>query len=225
MSIQKYINTGIRTGLRLLLLTMPMVIASCDDHEHLDTAIHIGHVVCSDGRTMSVEECEKMQKEPVAVVFYVSADGKDGDGLAIGLQELAPVEFSDTLGVAQGTSASTDEKDGNANTFALYSNSKASSPLAKEVFAVWRYGQSAYIPSVAEMRLLYAAIDVVNPLMTRFGGDPIARQDNGCWYWTSTEVEGQASAKAWLYSLGTGAMQETPKTEAHPARYIITLNR
>ena len=70
MSIQKYINTGISTGLRLLLLTMPMVIASCDDHEHLDTAIHIGHVVCSDGRTMSVEECEKMQKEPVAVVFY-----------------------------------------------------------------------------------------------------------------------------------------------------------
>ena len=225
MSIQKYFNTGIRTGLRLLLLTMPMVIASCDDHEHLDTAIHIGHVVCSDGRTMSVEECEKMQKEPVAVVFYVSADGKDGDGLAIGLQELAPVEFSDTLGVAQGTSASTDEKDGNANTYSLYSNNKAGSPLADAVFSVWRYGQSAYIPSVAEMRLLNASLPAVNSVLRRCGGDAISEDAGGCWYWTSTEVSGQAGAKAWLYSLGTGAIQETPKTEAHPARIIITLRK
>ena len=181
MSIQKYINTGISTGLRLLLLTMPMVIASCDDHEHLDTAIHIGHVVCSDGRTMSVEECEKMQKEPVAVVFYVSADGKDGDGLAIGLQELASVEFSDTLGVAQGTSASTDEKDGNANTYSLYSNNKAGSPLADAVFSVWRYGQSAYIPSVAEMRLLNASLPAVNSVLRRCGGDAISEDAGGCW--------------------------------------------
>ena len=36
---------------------------------------------------------------------------------------------------------------------------------------------------------------------------------------------GQAGAKAWLYSLGTGAIQETPKTEAHPARIIITLRK
>ena len=191
MSIQKYINTGISTGLRLLLLTMPMVIASCDDHEHLDTAIHIGHVV----------------------------------GLAIGLQELASVEFSDTLGVAQGTSASTDEKDGNANTYSLYSNNKAGSPLADAVFSVWRYGQSAYIPSVAEMRLLNASLPAVNSVLRRCGGDAISEDAGGCWYWTSTEVSGQAGAKAWLYSLGTGAIQETPKTEAHPARIIITLRK
>lgn len=44
------------------------------------------------------------------------------------------------------------------------------------------------------------------------------------WYWTSTEVEGQQTAKAWLYSIGSGAMQETPKTQAHRIRPIITLN-
>jgi hypothetical protein len=145
--------------------------------------------------------------------------------LAVGLHELAPVEFSDTLGVAQGTSADTETKDGNANTFALYSNKKAYSPLADAVFSIWRYGQSAYIPSVAEMRLLYASLDIVNPMIVRCGGQPVNRQDAGCWYWTSSEVSGQASAKAWLYSLGTGAMQETPKTESHPARCIITLHR
>ena len=85
-----------------MLLALPLAVTSCDDHEHLDTDIHIGHVVCSDGSTLSVAECEKMHKEPVAVVFSVSADGEDGEGLAVGLQELSPVEFSDTLGVAQG---------------------------------------------------------------------------------------------------------------------------
>ena len=56
-----------------MLLALPLVITSCDDHEHLDTALHIGHVVCSDGQTLSVEECERLHKEPVAVVFSVSA--------------------------------------------------------------------------------------------------------------------------------------------------------
>lgn len=97
--------------------------------------------------------------------------------------------------------------------------------MADAVFSVWRYGQSAYIPSVAEMRLLYAALSVINPLLARCGGDAISLHNDGCWYWSSTEVSGQAGAKAWLYSLGTGTMQETPKTEAHPARVIITLRK
>jgi hypothetical protein len=46
-----------------------------------------------------------------------------------------------------------------------------------------------------------------------------------CWYWTSTEVSGQETAKAWLYSTGSGAMQETPKTQAHKLRPIITMNK
>ena len=97
--------------------------------------------------------------------------------------------------------------------------------VADAVFSVWRYGQSAYIPSVAEMRLLNASLPAVNSVLRRCGGDAISEDAGGCWYWTSTEVSGQAGAKAWLYSLGTGAIQETPKTEAHPARIIITLRK
>ena len=58
------------------------------------------------------------------------------------------------------------------------------------------------------------------------GGNPLPADNNcDCWYWTSTEVEGQQTAKAWLYSTGSGAMQETPKTQAHRVRPIITLNK
>ena len=38
------------------------------------------------------------------------------------------------------------------------------------------------------------------------------------------EVEGQQTVKAWLYSTASGAMQETPKTQAHKVRPIITIN-
>ena len=39
------------------------------------------------------------------------------------------------------------------------------------------------------------------------------------------EGKGSITAKAWLYSMGSGAMQETPKTQAHRVRPIITINK
>lgn len=65
--------------------------------------------------------------------------------------------------------------------------------------------------------------DIINPYILKCGGTPIPDEDDDCWYWTSTEVEGQATAKAWLYSLGSGAIQETPKWQPHKARPIITI--
>ena len=83
------------------------------------------------------------------------------------------------------------------------------SPLAKSVFDLWRYGQSAYIPSVAQMRLLHVSKQYVNPIIKKCGGEPLPDEAGECWYWTSTEVEGQ----------------ETPKDQAHKSRPIITINR
>lgn len=42
---------------------------------------------------------------------------------------------------------------------------------AEAVFALWKYGQSAYVPSVAQMRLLYAARGIINPVIEKCGGD------------------------------------------------------
>lgn len=91
---------------------------------------------------------------------------------------------------------------------------------------LWDIAPESFADSigVAQMRLLYAAKAVVNPIIEKCGGDPLPDETNDCWYWTSTEVKGQQTAKAWLYSLGSGAMQETPKIQAHRARPIITLN-
>ncbi len=203
------------------------VLAGCDGHhEPLDTSMKTGHILCIGGESMSYEEYAASGKEAIGVVFYVNHnENLSGTGYAVYLHDLTAETFADSLGVAQGTSADLTAYDGNENTFALYDTQDVSSPMAVQVFDLWRYGQSAYVPSVAQMRLLYAAKELVNPYLTACGGDPLPGETDNCWYWTSTEVEGQETAKAWLYSTGSGAIQETPKIQAHKVRPIITINK
>lgn len=207
-------------------MAMPMTFTACDEHKDFpDTAMKVGHVLCTDGHMIPFEQYEQSGKEAIAVVFHINRDEQiEGNGYAVYLNDIAPEAFCDSIGVEQGTSADLTAYDGNANTFALYDTKEVSSPLAEKVFDLWRYGQSAYIPSVAQMRLLYQAREAVNPYIKQCGGTPIPEEEENCWYWTSTEVKGQETAKSWLFSLGSGAIQETPKWQSHKARPIITLN-
>ncbi len=206
---------------------MASALAACDAHvEEPDTAVRPGHVLCVDGTALPYSEYEHSWKQAIAVVFHTYPDGEtEGNGYAVYLWDIAPKAFADSLGVEQGTSADITAYDGNTNTFALYEAEETTSPMAKAVFDLWKYGQSAYVPSVAQMRLLYSARTAINQVIEKCGGDPLPMEANECWYWTSTEVEGQQTAKAWLYSTGSGTMQETPKTQAHKVRPIITINK
>lgn len=212
--------------LSMMMAATAILFTSCDDHKDFpDTAMKVGHILCTDGKLLPFEQYEQSSKTAIAVVFHINQNEDiEGNGYAVYLNDIDPEAFADSIGVAQGTSASLTAYDGNTNTFALYDTREVSSPLAEKVFDLWRYGQSAYIPSVAQMRLLYQARDAINPYIVKCGGTPIPEDDNDCWYWTSTEVNGQETAKSWLFSLGSGAIQETPKWQAHKARPIITLN-
>lgn len=216
----------IREACRIMpAVVMAVALTACDAHIDVpDTAVRAGHILCTDGTTLPYSEYEHSGKQAIAVVFHTHPSGETkGDGYAVYLWDIAPAAFAESLGIKQGTSADVAAYDGNTNTFALYDTQETASPIAEAVFDLWRYGQSAYVPSVAQMRLLYAIRETVNPFIERCGGDPLEETD--CWYWTSTEVAGQETAKAWLYSMGSGTMQETPKTQAHRVRPIITLNK
>ena len=212
--------------LSILAVAATVLLTACDEHQDFpDTAMKVGHILCTDGKTMSYEDYQASGKQAIAVVFNINQrEEMEGKGYAVYLWDIAPKAFADSTGVSQKTSADLSAYDGNANTFALYSAKNVRSPLATSVVDLWRYGQSAYIPSVAQMRLLYLAKDAINPLIVKCGGTPIPDEDDDCWYWTSTEVEGQETAKSWLYSLGSGAIQETPKCQPHKARPIITIH-
>lgn len=209
------------------VVAVSTLLMSCDAHiEFRDTTMQPCHILCTDGKVVTLEQCEAQGKSPIGVVFYVNQSGSsehEGTGYAVYLWDITPEMFADSLGTKQNTSASLTKYDGNSNTFAIYNTRDMGSPLADAVFSIWQYGQSAYIPSVAQMQLLYQAKASVNAYIERCGGDPIPDEPDECWYWTSTEVSGQETAKAWLYSLSSGALQETPKDQAHKARPIITL--
>lgn len=211
----------------IIMVVTALLCVACDAHIDVpDTAVRPGHVLCEDGTALPYNEYERSGKRAIAVVFDIERrDGVQGDGYAVYLWDIVPVAFADSLGIKQGTSADVTAYDGNTNTFALYDTRETASPMTEAVFDLWRYGQSAYVPSVAQMRLLYAIREMVNPVIERCGGEPLPQTGDDCWYWTSTEVEGQQTAKAWLYSVGSGAMQETPKIQSHRVRPIITLNR
>ena len=211
----------------LLLAFASLLMTACDAHQDFpDTTIKPCHILCTDGKVVPYSQYEAENKQAIAVVFNThKGENMEGTGYAVYLWDIEPVAFSDSLGCAQGTSADLMAHDGNLNTYKMYEGKEVGSPLANSVFAIWAYGQSAYIPSVAQMRLLYAAKDIVNPYIKKCGGDPYPDYPDECWYWTSTEVQNQDLVKAWLYSLSSGALQETPKNASHKARAIISLNQ
>lgn len=208
-----------------MLVFIGMAVTSCDGHHpEPDMGMKVGDVLCTDGQILPMESWKKSGKEGIGIVFHVNTDPEiEGRGYAVYLNDLAPVAFADSIGVKQGTSADAFALDGNANTYALMSQRNVGSPMADEVFALWKYGQSAYIPSVAQLRLLNGARNQINSGLIGIGGESFTDSPDGCWYWSSTEVAGQETAKAWLYSLSQGAMQETPKTQSHKVRPIITI--
>lgn len=135
--------------------TAAVLCAACDTHIDVpDTAVRPGHILCEDGTALPYAQYEQSGKKAIAVVFDTEKRGDtEGDGYAVYLWDIAPQAFADSLGIAQGTSADIMAYDGNENTFALYDTQETASPMAEAVFDLWRYGQSAYVPSVAEMRL------------------------------------------------------------------------
>lgn len=222
----KKIGKRIHNGMLAGCLLAAGILCGCDEHRDFpDTRLKVGHILCTDGKTVSFEEYKTSGREAIAVVFFVNNSAeKTGNGYAVYLYDLPAEAFADSTGVSQGTSADLTAYDGSQNTSAMFITEEVYSPIAQRVFRIWWDGKSADVPSVAEMRLLYAAKATINPYIIACGGDPLPDEADECWYWTSTEVEGQETTKAWLYSLSSGAIHETPKEQAHKVRAVVTLN-
>lgn len=206
--------------------TSMSMLVSCDEHfDFPDSSIKIGDVLCTDGDIIRFEDFSNTGKEAIAVVFYVNKDQDiEGSGYAVYLKDIPPVNFADSCGVVQKTSCSLTDYDGNSNTYSIMNVSNCTSELANVVFDMWYYGQSAYVPAVSQMRLLHQSKPYINNCLSVLGGDILPDDADECWYWTSTEVANQDNTKAWLFSMQSGTIQETPKTHRHKIRPIVTIN-
>lgn len=220
----------IKKALIFPLAVVAAAVSSCTCHHYDEPEVvatptmKVGHVLCTDGGVLPICTFFASDKEAVGIVFWVNPDVDAAiKGYAVYLHDIDPEAFSEELTVSQGTSCDVNGLDGNENTYALYNNSDVASPMAQAVFDMWKYGQSAYVPSVRQARLLFDAKESINDRIVYCGGEALPDDADECWYWTSTEVSGQSEAKAWLVSLYSGVIQETPKTQAHKVRPIITI--
>lgn len=198
---------------------------SCDAYQPRDNAVHVGYVLCDDHSCLSEEAYLAQSKHKgVGVVFAEKTE--EHPMMAVMLNETDNV-FCDSAGLSNGTSGSLTAFDGGANTRAMQnsfnSETGKGSPLAMEVYRFHEGGQSDFIPSVAELRLLVASARRINPVIERLKGTPVALEGD-CWYWTSTEVNDNKGYQAWLCSAATGGIIETPKVDRHKARAIVELN-
>lgn len=197
---------------------------TCHHFDEPVMTMKVGHVLCTDGEVMPICKFLESSKEAIGIVFYVNPDvTSEIKGYAVYLHDLEPTAFSESITTSQGTSCDFYAEDGNENTYALYNNTDVTSPMAEEVFDLWKFGQSAYVPSVQQFRMLLGAKESINERISICGGDALPDAADECWYWSSTEVAGQSEAKAWLYSIHSGAVQETPKIQTHKVRPIITI--
>lgn len=208
--------------------SMSACLSSCDCHhfDEPDPGMSVGDILCTDGSVVSFTDYVKSGREAVAIVYNVN-DNIDDEirGYAVYLGDISDEAFSDSIPVSQGTSKDLTKMDGNENTYALYKCDKAGSPMALPVFDLWTFGQSAYIPSVEQLRQIQSIKNFINPRIEAIGGDILPDSPDDCWYWSSTEVEGQDDVKAWLVSMHSGIIQETPKEQKHHCRPVVTIYR
>lgn len=225
----------------ILLSLVALTVVSCDEHEPLDLGIHPGYILCDDGRVLSPSAFDAGVHTPVAVVFAPQTESHQV--LAVMLDEVPFVAFADTLSMDQKTSADVSAYDGYVNTVALQTTWIARdtmvnkeykadprnyycSPLGLLAFRSHWFLQSDYVPSVAELGLLYLSLGTVNPIIEQCGGTPVSTspENAGCWYWSSTEVSENKGNQAWLFSMADGSRHKAPKTNAYRARLIVEYN-
>lgn len=209
----------------VVIFSLFTMLSGCDDHEPVDPNIHVGYILCDDHSCMDTASFSNQSvRKALGVVFAEKT--ADHPVLVVMFKEVNEV-FCDSVGLINGTSTNITAFDGSSNTVAMYNSRDADtgkgSPLAMKMMDFHEHGQSDYIPSVAEFRLLVASARTINPILQRFGGTPIDLSDD-CWYWTSTEVNENPSFQAWLCSSVNGGILPTPKTETHRARAIVQIN-
>lgn len=217
--MRNMINKGL---MAVTAVIMSVSLTSCDKHEVEDLSWHSwepGMVYTTNGEVCSYEKCVVDGNTPEAVLFHIDKTGdSDAIAYAVTLKDCQAGAFCDpdTICFTQGTSVDYGAMDGELNTTKLRYG-QVVSPIAQNIEA--RY----FIPSVAEMYRLYSASLLVNYVLSQCGGDALPVNDRKCWYWTSTECEGQQTDRAWCFSLYSGRFESADKHQRYATRPIMKI--
>lgn len=174
--------------LACLLVSAVVLLTSCDEHDPLDTDIHIGYVLCDDHQVMSLSEFKNTaHRNAVGVIFATATPERPA--LAVMLFEHEGIQFTNKIPLGCDTSGDYQAYDGYVNCVSMFNTLEEEvftdtipdptpenpdnvkyvkrteyyySPLGQWVFDSHYHRQSDYIPSCAEARLLQQNVGTVN---------------------------------------------------------------
>ncbi len=202
----------------------------------------VGDILCSDGSIVHRNDWPAPGKTPIGIVFYV--DDSKWHGWAVSLTQTASMKWSTvTNAFVNGHQNANwrdainrnDEWEGYANTQRILSAGNATTypaGWAADGFsttypAPWSRGW--YLPSAAQLNMLFGELPEVNLSLNRVGATPIvddnpgtARPGGSVLLWSSTE--GSQSSKAFALEIADGRIVEVAKTsnDKYKVRAVIT---
>ena len=203
----------------------------------------VGDILCSDGSIVHRNDWPAPGKTPIGIVFYV--DDSKWHGWAVSLTQTASMKWSTVTNVFvnghQGNANwllainRNDEWEGYANTQRILSAGNATTypaGWAADGFsttypAPWSRGW--YLPSAAQLNMLFGELPEVNLSLNRVGATPIVDNNPGTdrpggsvYLWSSTE--GNTSERAIAVGISDGRIGPFDKTSSdkYYVRAVIT---
>lgn len=194
----------------------------------------VGDILCSDGSIVHRNEWPAPGKTPIGIVFYV--DDSKWHGWAVSLTQTASMKWSTTNfyvnnhGATHWNLAINAEWEGYANTqniishynAATYPAAWAADGFSTTYPAPWSRGW--YLPSAAQLNMLFGELPEVNRSLNRVGATPIvdnnpgtSRPGGSVLLWSSTE--GSIST-AYALEIADGRIEKATKTTSSDKYYV-----
>ncbi len=199
----------------------------------------VGDILCSDGSIVHRNDWPAPGKTPIGIVFYV--DDSKWHGWAVSLMQTASMKWStESVFVNnQGVNATANwnlainhdaEWEGYANTqniishhtAATYPAAFAAAGFSTTYPAPWSRGW--YLPSAAQLNMLFGELPEVNRSLNRVGATPIvdnnpgtSRPGGSVLLWSSTE--GSIST-AYALEIADGRIEKATKTTSSNKYYV-----
>ena len=196
----------------------------------------VGDILCSDGSIVHRNEWPVPGKTPIGIVFYV--DDSKWHGWAVSLTQTASMAWSTTNVYVNNHGAThwnfainqDAEWEGYANTqyiishynAATYPAAFAAAGFSTTYPAPWSRGW--YLPSAAQLNMLFGELPEVNLSLNRVGATPIvdnnpglARPGGSVLLWSSTEG---SNSTAYALEIADGRIEKATKTTSSNKYYV-----
>jgi len=215
---------------QLFLLSIILILFSCvkNDEKEIDYSLTVGNIYCSDGSVINPNSYNESGKIAVGVVFWVNTgdDNITDKALAVGLEDLTPAFWADSLVNISNVSTDLIVFNGASNTASIVSWGMTEVRQTPAAINTYNYSKSGvvgwFIPSIGEAKSLCAAKNTVYHSFAICKGKYFEND----WYWTSTQDgSGNDNAKlnALAISLKEGAATTSEKLNVFPVRPIISI--